>query len=87
MSTTDPHPELLVERAGDEAALVQHQRPLEGAVGLLPLQVRLPVLELASLQRLHVEVRTLNLGQTKLGVKYLIFLLQTKLLNEKKKRK
>ena len=59
------HPELLVERAGDQAALVEDLY-LRQVPALLPaallgkVDVVVPVLQLSPLQRLHVEVRTLD---------------------------
>lgn len=54
-------PELLVEGAGDEAALEQDDAALLRARGHLEVQVLAPVPQLSPLQRLHVEVGTLDL--------------------------
>lgn len=58
-------PELLVERAGDQAALEQNHHALRRPVLQLEVQVLPPVVELGLLQGFDVEVRTLDLqGKT-----------------------
>ena len=54
-------PVLLVESTGDHAALEQHPDAFGVALFDLKIQVGLPVLQLSLLQRLHVEVRALDL--------------------------
>lgn len=46
---TYPNPKFFVERAGDETPLVQDKGAFQGAVLFLPLEVRLPVLQLTPL--------------------------------------
>lgn len=61
-------PELLVERAGDQAALEQNHHTLRRPVLQLEVQVLSPVVELGLLQGFDVEVRTLDL-QSKTNVR------------------
>lgn len=61
-------PELLVERAGDQAALEQNHHALRRPVLQLEVQVLSPVVELGLLQGFDVEVRTLDL-QSKTNVR------------------
>lgn len=54
-------PELLVERAGDQAALEQNHHALRRPVLQLEVQVLPPVVQLRLLQGFDVEVRPLYL--------------------------
>ena len=54
-------PEVFVESTGDHAALEESDDPALVALGDLEVQVLPPVSQLASFQRLHVEVGPLNL--------------------------
>lgn len=54
-------PELLVERAGDQAALEQNHHALRRPVLQLEVQVLPPVVQLGLLQGFDVEVRPLYL--------------------------
>ena len=59
--STNLQPELLVERAGDEAALEEDHDALVAAAGDLKVEVLTPVPQLRALERLHVEIRTADL--------------------------
>lgn len=56
-------PEILIECAGDEASLEEHLGALLVTLLDLEVQVGVPVAQLRLLQRLHVEIRTLDLQQ------------------------
>lgn len=63
-------PELLVEGAGDDAALKEHDGTLMRAMGHFKVQVVAPVPQLGSLQRLHMEVGPLDLWESGVGMRF-----------------
>ena len=58
-------PELLVEGTGDEASLEQHHHAFRSPVLDLEVQVLFPVAQLGLLQGFDVEIRPLDLRNTK----------------------